>query len=263
MGIGVRGIAVKLWRILIQGLMGLAAITWLSAASATEIVTTTILPLTMDQKKDPGFIVELVQEIQKQQNRHDPIRFMVWANAYDLASRRDDKMIGPLSRTPEREKQFTWIVYLLDLAHGFMSVRESINSLEHAKTLSKVAVYEGTVMETFLRQSGFTNLVVSQPETAARLLREGKVDAWYSTLTEAGWVWKLTGRGMELKMGAPITRTQVWLAGSKNFDPEVVKQYQKGMDVVIKNGTYRVLLDKYLGSAAQSLGRRDGISLAH
>lgn len=87
-----------------------------------------------------------------------------WARVYDRGLREPDILLYPLLRTPEREMQFKWVGLLDVVVPALYRLRSTtgvrVATLQEARNYS-VGVVRDDYRETYLRDEGFTRLVVS------------------------------------------------------------------------------------------------------
>ena len=82
------------------------------SASAKELtlLTAEIPPYSMvENGVQTGISVDVVREMARRVGQNDQFRFLPWARAQNTAAQKDLFGITPLSRTPDREKKFTWV----------------------------------------------------------------------------------------------------------------------------------------------------------
>ena len=208
----------------------------------------------MDDPSQPGFLAALILDLFKHVHVVRPdfqfepeVAVLPWKRALRTAEVRPFKLFAPAARTPEREDKFVWISPLLTINFTFATIGKKINSFEEAITLDTVAVYGGSSHEGTLTAKGFSNLV---PETAAinaRKLAAGRVDAWYSTVPEALWQWKIQKLTPPIVTGKSVFSRLPWLVGSKDFPRDLVPVFREQLKHMIADGTYERLYNAYFG----------------
>ncbi len=174
--------------------------------------------------------------------------FVPWARAVKAVEKSANTVIIPFSRTPTREKRFTWIAVLYPLQFGFVSLNKPINSFDHARRLKRIGVWRATSMEEELRQAGFKNIApVSDDKALARMLVKGRFDAWYGSLVEAAYQF----RGIKeinrakLQFGEPLREQKVWLASGLKISGQIVGRLRGAMKTLEQSGAIRSIIRKY------------------
>ena len=216
------------------------------------IYSTRIVPLIMPDMEKHGFLYDLMCEISERVSRIDSrittmpkIVLRPWNRSFKIVERSSNKLMLPMTRLLAREDKFTWITKVMDIQYAFFSTTNRIDSLEAARSLDKVAVYRNTSHEVFLLKHGFSNLSRSTGELNAAMLERGRVDAWYSSVSEALWLWKTLGLKGTLGVGNIVHSTPLWLVASKDFPFELVPIFQKVLQDIREDGTYLQIYKNY------------------
>jgi len=223
------------------------------ADTKITIVSTIIPPLLMPNQKNIGFLYELVNEVNYRVSKNtnnsitfdDNIDFLPWLRAVKTTLNHSNKILLPLTRLENREDDFVWIIKLMEYDFSFFTIKNEVNSIESARLLESVAVYRGTSHETFLLKNAFNNLSKASSVTNARMLNAGRVEAWYSSIPEAKWLWKSLAFENNLIPGKIIHKSSLWMAGSIHFDRKLIPYFQSSLNEIHKDGTYKNIFDKY------------------
>lgn len=86
-----------------------------------------------------------------------------WARAQVNVASGQNQLIIPLSRTPEREQRYTWIVPIMPLERAFFSLDEPVNSFAQARQrYRRIGVGLGTAQVEILRREGFADEQIIQ-----------------------------------------------------------------------------------------------------
>ena len=163
-----------------------------------------------------------------------------WPRAQrDVASGKD-MLIAPLSRTQSRENSFTWIAPLLTMDRTFFSLDRRVESFNEARTAFKlIAVGIGTAQEMRLREEGFPASQIYPlkiGDNPAQMLLKGRVDAWFNGVPESRYIWRqLSDR--PLLMSRVLMTANVYLACSKDCDPQMVEKLRTAVETLQANGT--------------------------
>lgn len=163
------------------------------------------------------------------------LKVLPWARAQRHVSNKQDILIAPLSRTPEREQKFTWIAPIMPMDRAFFSLEHKVNSYEEAKnTYRLIGVGLGSAQEEILRAQGFRNEQIYQlgiGDQPAQMLLRGRIDAWFNGVPESQYIWhELSQR--ELLMSPVMNTTNLYLACSKQCSALMVKQLSEAIENV-------------------------------
>jgi polar amino acid transport system substrate-binding protein len=222
-----------------------------------ELLATPIPPLTMEDTNRPGFLTTLLREMGKRISAERPDfkikfieRLLPWSRSLATLEDRPQKLLTPIARTDERENKFVWITTVMRLHFAFASIAKPVDSFEQAKTLPQVAVYRNSQHESLLLGKGFTNLIPNSGETNARMLAFGRVTAWYSSVPEAQWQWKIQNLSPPLVLGESMYSLPIWLAGSRDFPKDLVPLFRRIMRAMKSDGTYDQIYHDYFNHPA-------------
>lgn len=163
-----------------------------------------------------------------------------WPRAQREVSIGKDLLIAPLTRTQSRENNYTWIAPILTMDRAFFSLDRSVDSFDEArKAFRLIAVGIGTAQETRLREEGFPDSQIYPlkiGDNPAQMLLKGRVDAWFNGVPESQYIWRqLTDR--PLVMGRVLMTANLYLACSKDCDPQIVNKLRTAIDTLEKDGT--------------------------
>lgn len=219
-----------------------------------ELHAAPIPPLTMDSVDRPGFLLELMEELSNRLSVEEtgvqvevvyPLK--PWSRVLMMLGKETNTLLTPVARTPEREDIFVWITPVMRLSYAFATTSDPIDSFEEAMKVPSVAVYRNSQHESLLLEKGFTNLDPHEGSINARLLAFGRVSAWYSTIPEAQWQWKIQKLTPKLVLGKDIFSLIVWVAGSKDFPRERIPIIRRIMREIQADGTYNQIYQDYFG----------------
>ena len=175
-----------------------------------------------------------------------PVRFFSFARMSKTLQNKEMAIFPTLYRIPQREKKFQWIAKLFTVQNAFMSIDQSINSLEQARKLDKIGIVNGTALHQFLLQNGFTNLeVVSRPELNATKLAAGRINAWFLTSFLAQMIWEQENIETPLLVGEPISTPASYVAANIEFPKQLAKRYNQTIERMHQDETIRAIVDKY------------------
>ena len=247
----------KIFRHKFFAAIGLAALLATGPAQGAEVdggdggvvvAMTAIAGQSMDDADDPGTALEITREGARRAGIALTERFLPWTRALKMIEGSRRAIIVPFSRTPPRERHFTWIAELYDLQFGFVSRGTAVDDMAAARKLGRIGVWRSSSMQDELMRQGFKNVVpVSDDDALERMLINGRIDAWYGSLNEAAYKF----RGVDeidragLKFGAPIHRQPVWIAARADFPPALARRLSQAVESMRRDGAIRHILARY------------------
>ncbi len=215
---------------------------------AITLVTAHLLPYSIQEGREQGLMVELVREIEQRLGTNRPIRFLPWPRAVRNARSSPNHIIFPLSRTPEREPDFDWAIEVTQIDLVFVTLNGQHLDLEQARRLDAIAVQQNTPFEQYLRQQGFSNLVITTSAAAIpiRMLRAGRVDAWFTARDLATYSMREQFVTEPISYSDPITSANIYIALSPEFPAELRQAYQRTFEAMRQDGTTQRIIGHYL-----------------
>jgi polar amino acid transport system substrate-binding protein len=220
----------------------------LSDSPAITLVTAHLLPYSIQEGREQGFMVELVREIERRLGSNRPVRFLPWSRAIRNTRLSPNHVIFPLTRTPEREPHFDWAIEVAPIHLVFVTLNGQRLELAQARRLRAIAVQQDTPFEQFLRQQGFTNLVVtsSAAPIPIRMLRAGRVEAWFTARDLAAYSLREQFVTEPVSYSDPITSGSVYIALSREFPAALRQAYRDTFNAMRQDGTYQRIMGRYL-----------------
>ncbi|QNM95783.1 substrate-binding periplasmic protein [Chitinimonas koreensis] len=197
--------------------------------------------------RQTGVGLEIIAAMCQVMKRSPQFEFRPWKRAIEDAKTGSNFGIFPVSRTPEREKQFTWLVSVMQ-SQIVLIARPGIDISNFVQVADKrVGVLRGSPAEPILKRNGLLNVEAGVDEdTNARKLATGRIDIWVATSIVAPVVYRRVGYDpRELRYGAALLDQDLFLAGSPDVSQIEIKQWRGAMEVIRKNGTYQRILDRY------------------
>lgn len=197
-----------------------------------------------------GMAVEVVREIQKLVGNSDPIQLVPWARGYDALQKQPNVVLFSVARTPEREPLFHWIGPLHELRFNFYVKADShivINSMEDAKQVGRIGVYNNDVRDEILTKAGFRNLDRSTSNVFNfKKLMTGRIDAYTTDAAaldaearEAGY------RAEDVKAAFTFMRVQIYVAISRGTPESTVKAWSEAFAILQKKGVFAKVYKTY------------------
>lgn len=174
-----------------------------------------------------------------------------WPRAQARVATGENLLIIPLSRIPEREDRYTWIAPIMVLERAFFSLDEPVTSFAQARQrYQRIGVGLGTAQVDILRREGFAEEQIVQlklGDNPAILLERGRIDAWFTGIPEALYIWdRYAERQQALRMSPTLASTDLYLACSKLCDPQLVEQLRAALKDLETRGVSQRLRQAYL-----------------
>lgn len=174
-----------------------------------------------------------------------------WPRAQARVTNSSNLLIIPLSRTPEREDQYTWVAPIMVLERAFFSLDEPVASFSEARQrYRRIGVGMGTAQVAILQREGFGEEQIIQlklGENPARLLTLGRIDAWFTGVPEALYIWEGSEhRRQPLRRSPVLASTDLYLGCSKTCDAQLVEQLRAAIAELEREGISQRLREAYM-----------------
>ena len=212
------------------------------------------LSLIGEQGQADGFAVELLHAAVRAMGQQIDFKVQPWAEIkQSLAEDRLD-VLPLVGRTPEREEIFDFTVPYLRL-HGTIVVRKETNDIRKVEDLRgrRIGVMAGDNAEEFMHREQLTEELVSTRtyKEALQRLAAGELDAVVvQRLVALQLIESLGLRRLET-LGKLSGFRQDFCFAVTEGDKELLAQLNEGLAVVIADGTYDRLREKWLGVLEQ------------
>jgi polar amino acid transport system substrate-binding protein len=184
-------------------------------------------PASVSETPGPGrgIIHDLVEELARRVGHSGRIEYVPWYRAQEIAQSEPDVGILALTRSPEREERYRWLVeLLLDDLVLVGSPGVDVSDLSKVKD-RPVGVLQRSGAEALVRSLGFTK-VSPQPEEwmNAKGIKDRRIDAWVAPRQMVIHAMREVRGNLDvLQFGQVIRVSQLYLAASKNL-PEAEAQ---------------------------------------
>lgn len=226
-------------------LLAFPGLAWAGAARTMRLVTAHLPPL-VNENGPPGGLQELVAELCRRAGLRPATQFVPWRRALFLATTMPATAIYPLTRLPEREKQYRWLVPLYEENYLLLAVRGRLLPVEEMKG-KRIALLRGAAQGAILKELGFTRLVeAASIDEVHRFLLGGMADAAFGErrIIAASLQSRPAEEG-QFETSAPLRSTTAWLAGSLDFDDSDIDLFQRAWDAMRSDGSQRRILAKH------------------
>lgn len=193
------------------------------AQGVVELYMPDAPPLTfVDLERGHGMVGDVTLAALARAGQLSELRHEPWARAQHRVANGRNQLIIPLSRTPEREPLYTWIVPIMPLERAFFSLDEPVQS--------------------FGEQQIITHTLGENP---VHLLERGRIDAWFTGVPEALYLWPQQS-AHKLRMSPVLTSTDLYLACAKDCDAQLVENLRTAVQSLHDEGISRRLIEVYL-----------------
>lgn len=239
-------------RLLLMMACGLgAANAWSGELAPLRVVSGDLPPFAIEgQPGRRGVLVDLVELLLKRCGQPTTVEYFPWNRALALASSQPRTAILPLTRTPEREPNFQWLVKLYVQHFVFINRagQAPVTDLRRAKTL-RIAVLRGSPNLAQLSRHGFDDAQVMQASTVEdmlRLLERGIVDAIYGGDVVNMDKVRSSGRdASRFQIGMTLESGEVWLAAQGGFSDAEQATLEQAHRSLLREGLVEQLFRSY------------------
>lgn len=220
----------------------------LASAETLNVLAASIEPYAIETGSRPGVAVEVLTDIAKRAGMEVDIKYEPWARAQTDTRSGKGLAILPLTRTPDREAEYSWVVPLLSDPVYLQAISKDVNiSTLGAARNSTVCVLRGSAQIDILKQAGLPKIEeVTDENTCAKMLQSGHVDAWYSRGMVASLAYAKNGGDTKaLLHGAETETPPMYLGGSPDFSKETAARLNKALEAMKADGSYDRILASY------------------
>ena len=200
-----------------------------------------------------GHNTDIIRELLKRHNLKSEILLTTWSRAYGLIQTKPNIALFSMTRNSERNDKFKWVGPLHQInfvLYGLKSNKIQIDSLEQAKKVASIGCYKSDVRETYLLKNNFKNLSSLTGKEAnlqnLQKLMSGRTQLW---ITSDHVIYKsceqLDIDPSLIEKKYEMLTSYIYLAFSKNVSDETVAAFQKSLDEMKKDGTYKKIMMSY------------------
>lgn len=221
------------------------------ALAPMRVVTGDLPPFAVEgQPERPGVLVELVEQMLRRCGQPAKVEFFPWARALATASSLPRVAVLPLTRTPEREPQFQWLLKLYVQRFVFInrSSQPPVANLDQARQL-RLVVLRGSPNLAQLQRNGFNAGLVTQAssvEDMLRLLERELVDAIYGGDVINMDKVRVSGRDpAAFQVGVALDSGEIWLGASAGFSEADKQLLRDAHQALLREGVVERLFRSY------------------
>ncbi|WP_166263630.1 substrate-binding periplasmic protein [Marinobacter caseinilyticus] len=220
---------------------------------AVTVVTENFPPYNFQENGEPkGLSTEVVLAVLRELDMDIDIKFYPWARSYRLASSQKNHLIYSIARIPEREDEFEWIGAIAPYQTSLYRLKKRddivVNSLDDAKNYA-IGCSKADVITRYLKDQGFSTLdVVSRDTQNLKRLARARVDL--IAYDEASFNYQVRQQGLDRSQFERVWRIddlsdQLYIAFSKDSDPEMVQKFRQALETIKTAGTVDRIHEKY------------------
>lgn len=209
-----------------------------------------------DNGQITGMSTEVVLAACKAVDLPTEINVYPWARTYEIAQTEPNTLIFSIARSPGREKRFQWAGTVAPAQSCFFALRSRtdirIDTLAEARKYYIITQLKGWIAQVLLKQEfveGKHFFGITSADRAYLMLRTGRGDLLGYPELVMYHVVKNTGLKPERavrKVYCFKDGLQLYAAFSLNTPRKVVERFQTGLQVIKSDGTYQIILEKYL-----------------
>jgi polar amino acid transport system substrate-binding protein len=186
-----------------------------------------------------GVIHDLVEEAARRVGHSGRIEYMPWYRAQEIAQAEPNVGILALTRSPEREDKYRWVLHLLDddlVLVGAPGV--DVGDLSKVRDRPVGVLYHSGA-QALLESLGFTRVVAQREEWMnAKRMKDRTIDAWVAPrMMVVHAMREVRGNLDVLQFGQVIRRSELWLAASKSLPDAEAKRWQDAWAAMQADGT--------------------------
>jgi polar amino acid transport system substrate-binding protein len=222
-----------------------------ATAPSLRVVSADLPPVAIDGKPErPGVLVELVEELLRRAGTPAKVEFYPWARAMRMAQQGPRVLILPLTRTPEREAQYQWLLKLYVQHFVFINRAGQLPVADLAQALRlRVAVLRASPATAQLQRRGFSSDQVLQAPSVEDMLRQlerGHVDAIYGGDVIIMDKVRVSGRDpAQFQIGMEPESGDVWLAAGGGVEDAERERLRAIHQSMLRDGSIERLFRAY------------------
>ncbi|MBV8658007.1 MAG: transporter substrate-binding domain-containing protein [Burkholderiales bacterium] len=207
-------------------------------------------PFTFENRPSaPGALSELVTTLAARVGTPATIEFFPWQRAKVMPTKLHHVAVLPLTRIPEREHDYVWLVELYHQEFMWISRGEAhltLDTFDAARDL-RIGVLHGSASADMLRSRNFRKVVEGMTHLDLwRMLNAGLVDAILGGNEVENYRLRELGLNpKDYRFGKTLDYSPIWLAGSSDFTPQEVAQWTHALEAMKQDGSYAQIMAKY------------------
>lgn len=217
-------------------------------APASEVATlyTSYFPrVVVDDPQRPGIAYEIVTEIFKLTGQEFKIIPLPWARAQYMAKNTPQSLIFPLSWTPTRDKSYNWSVNIFNNKTHFITFNKMKLTAKTARG-KNIGVQLKSSWDNWLTEEGYQKVyrVPGEGSGLIKLLRNNRIDAWYTDRIIAGSVLNKL-KDPNITYSDPIQTFKTYLATNQADPYPHMDKLKSAMETLHQSGKLDQIFKKY------------------
>jgi polar amino acid transport system substrate-binding protein len=203
----------------------------------------------LDNKNPEGIFLEIIKEALNNYNIKLTIdnKVIPWKRAHE--NKEENNLLFYLSRTPAREKKYTWIAPLFRDEPTLTNLNNSIviKKTDDLKQIKKIGSLAGGGGESYLKSYGLEkNFYPCKDDTQCySLLLENKIEAVISPKIKAKYMIKKLKIDHLVKSSAGLSPVEGWLASTIHISQKNQVELKNAIQKFKKTNRYSIILKKY------------------
>ena len=196
----------------------------------------------------PGLLVELVQELARRLGTPVTVEFYPWQRALAMATVLPRIAVLPVTRTPERETLYRWLVKLHQQNFVFVALRGGADVRDlTALRRQRLVVLRGSPHKRVLQELDFVDVAeCSTVRECMRMVKKGIADATYGGEDIHRNAAGADGhREAEFDFSPAFRSGDIWLAGSLDLSEEDGRKWRAALEAARADGALARMLRKY------------------
>jgi polar amino acid transport system substrate-binding protein len=194
-----------------------------------------------------GVIHDAVVEMARRVGHSGRIEYMPWFRAQEIAQSEPGVGILALTRSPEREDKYLWMVKIMDddlVLVGAPGV--DVSDLSKVRD-RPVGVLASSGAEALARGLGLAKVSPQREEWMnARRMKERRIDAWIAPRAMVIHAVREVGGNLDvLQFGQVIRTSHLYLAASKDLPEAQARKWQAAFAAMQADGTMAAILRRY------------------
>jgi polar amino acid transport system substrate-binding protein len=194
-----------------------------------------------------GVVHDAVVEMARRVGHSGRIDYMPWFRAQEIAQTEPNVGILALTRSPEREEKYLWMVKVLtdDLV---LVGAPGVDVSDMSKVKDRpVGVLVSSGAEALVKSLGFTKVSPQREEWMnAKRLKDRRIDAWVAPRAMViHAVREVRGNLDVVQFGQVIRPSEIYLAASKNLPESEARKWQAAFAAMQADGTWAAIRRRY------------------
>ncbi|MDA3838818.1 MAG: transporter substrate-binding domain-containing protein [Candidatus Delongbacteria bacterium] len=216
------------------------------------ILTEEYAPLSfMENGKITGLSTEVVKELLNRIGTDNKIQMKTWEEGYKAVLTKPNVVLFSMAMTPERKDLLQWVGPIVSQDANLYAMKGSeikINAIEQAKEVEKIATVTEYYTEQVMKKEGFANLEsCATEEIAVKKLLNGEVQLFSSSNTTMPALLEKVGATMDdVENVLTMSTDLLYVAFSKGTSPDIIALWQKKLDEMKRDGTFRKIYKQWL-----------------